>query len=258
MAVTNTGSPQGCVLSPLLFIVCTDSCRCEKKDSFLVKFSDDTALLSLLQGDMDDHGNALPAFVSWCDDNHLDLNVSKTKMIFDFRKKKSACTPCIIYDEAVEIVDSYKYLGTVFDCRLRWDVNTDVIVKKCQQRLYLLWKLRSFSIDNTILSLFYNSFIESVLTFSFICWFGNLSVHDRTSLNRIVNMCSKIIGITQKDLYSFWKQQVVRKASGIVIRPEHVLTIEFSLLPSGRRYSVPTCKTNRQKFIYSFCHSFFE
>ena len=44
-------------------------------------------------------------------------------------------------DQEVEIVTMYKYLGTVFDNKLRWDDNTEVIIKKCQQGLYFLRKL---------------------------------------------------------------------------------------------------------------------
>ena len=38
-----------------------------------------------------------------------------------------------IHDQKVEIVTTYKYLGTVFDNKLRWDDNTGIIIKKCQQ-----------------------------------------------------------------------------------------------------------------------------
>ena len=58
----------------------TDGCRSSQEgSSYLVKFSDDTALLSILQGSESDHGNALTDFISWCEDNYLDLNASKTK-----------------------------------------------------------------------------------------------------------------------------------------------------------------------------------
>lgn len=59
--LSSTGSPQGCVLSPVLFILYTDSCRSSQEGSFvIVKFSDDTALLTVLQGRDSDHGQALP------------------------------------------------------------------------------------------------------------------------------------------------------------------------------------------------------
>ena len=45
--ISSTGSLQGCVLSPLLFIKYTDNCRNPQEGSFLVTFSDDTVLLSL-------------------------------------------------------------------------------------------------------------------------------------------------------------------------------------------------------------------
>ena len=62
------------------------------------------------------HGSALPAFISWCDNNSLDLNVSKTKeLIIDFGKNRTKPVANYIHGKEVEIVDSYKYLGTIFD-----------------------------------------------------------------------------------------------------------------------------------------------
>ena len=168
--IMSTGSPQGCVLSPLLFIMYTDGCRSSQEgSSYLVKFSDDTALLSLLQGSESDHGNALTDFISWCDDNFLDLNVSKTKeLIIDFRRNRNTAKECIIHKESVEIVTSYKYLGTIFDDHLKFDVNTEAIVKRGQQRIHLLRKLNSFSVSPVILCRFYQSFIESPELFFYL------------------------------------------------------------------------------------------
>ena len=60
----------------------------------------------------------------------------------------------VIHDREVETVSFYKYLGTIFDCKLSWDVNTDAIVKRGLQRVYFLRKLNSFDVDQKILSLF--------------------------------------------------------------------------------------------------------
>ena len=121
-----------------------------------MKFADDSALLSLLFGSQQDHGPALRNFIKWCDDSYLKFNACKTKeLVIDFRKHNQSPGKTTIHDQKVEIVTKYKYLGTVFDNKLRWDDNTEVIVKKCQQRLYFLRKLNSFCVDKTMLNLFY-------------------------------------------------------------------------------------------------------
>lgn len=47
-------------------------------------------------------------------------------------------------------MESYKYLGTVFDSQIKFDVNTDAIVKRGQQRIYLLRKLNSFNVNRKV------------------------------------------------------------------------------------------------------------
>ena len=180
---------------------------------------------------------------------YLELNIAKTKeMIIDFRKKQ-CCEPVktIIHSQEVEIVTKYKYLGTIFDDKLSFDINTDEIVKKCRRRLYFLRKLNSFSVNKTILTLFYKSYIESVLCFSFICWYHNLGVKNKTNLQKIIRICSKITGEPQRAISQFCDQQTLRKAHMIVADKNHALNELFELLPSGKRYRTPMCKTNRRR-----------
>lgn len=94
----------------------------------------------------------------------------------------------------VDKVSSYKYLGTVIDDKLSWVENTNLVLSKAQNRLYLLRKLKSFYVDKSILVMFYRSFIETVLTFAMICWFYGLNVKSRSQLQSIVNLGSKITG----------------------------------------------------------------
>ena len=50
--------------------------------------------------------------VELCTLNNLELNVSKTKEIIDFRTTRNIQkSPLVINDSAVEIVDTFKFLG---------------------------------------------------------------------------------------------------------------------------------------------------
>ena len=78
---TNTGAPLGCVLSPALFTLYTSHCRCTARDTLQVKFWDDTSLTGLITTSENSYRCAVEKLVGWCNDNHLLLNVSKTKEI---------------------------------------------------------------------------------------------------------------------------------------------------------------------------------
>ena len=71
--------------------------------------------------------------------------------------------------------------------------------------------------------MFYKSCIQSVLTFSFICWFGNVSQKDKNKLQRVVNISSKITGLKQTSVTALYEKQVLRKANKIINDSTHIL-----------------------------------
>ena len=102
--------------------------------------------------------------------------MTKTKgMIVDFRRQEHSPGKTIIHNNGVEIVSKYKHLGTIFDDKLKWDDNTEEIVKKGQQQLYLLRKLNYFSVNQKILTLFFTNlllgvFCHSLSSAGFTAW----------------------------------------------------------------------------------------
>ena len=253
--IISTGAPQGCVLSPTLFSIYTDEIRFNDSVTTLFKFADDMALVGLLleEDSLASYFQDVRTLHKWCSDSFLELNVKKTKeLVFDEKKNMQPFVPISIANENVEVVDSFKYLGTVLDTKLSFKENTDVIFNKCQQRLYLLRKLKSFYVCTEILETVYRSMVESILTFNIVCWFGFLNMVQKNKLNRIVNLASKIIGKQQTAVHVLYQKALKRKGKSIVECEGHPLASEFTLLPSQRRYRTPVSKKLfRKSFVPS-------
>lgn len=76
------------------------------------------------------------------------------------QREQAAAVTTSIQGKLVEIVEEYKYLGTIFDNNLKFASNTEDILRKCQQRQYLLRKLSSIGVKKDILTTVYFTFIE--------------------------------------------------------------------------------------------------
>lgn len=221
------------------------------QDRYILKFADDSVIVSLLSGDEQDHGPVLSDFVKWCDDSSLHLNVSKTKdMVIDFRKAPPPPTTTIIKGTNIELVENYKYLGVIIDKKLCFEPWTDHLTKKVQQRMYFLRKMNTFNVSSEMMTLFYHAFIESVLMFCIVAWFGSLSQVNKNRLGSLVNVASKISGRKQSQPVDLYKRQLQRKASAIAHSQDHPLRAQFELLPSRRRYRALGCRTKRMRMSF--------
>ncbi len=246
----NIGAPQGCVLSPLLYSLYTHDCVSSHSSTSIVKFADDTVVLGLVSNnDEAAYLDEVERLTSWCQDNCLSLNVSKTKeLIVDFRKRQQQpYTPLMISGTPVERMSSFKYLGVNISEDLTWTAHIQTQIKKARQRLYHLRQLRKFRVSPAILKTFYSGAIESVLSQCISVWYNNATNQDCKALQRVVRLAERISGSTLPSLQDIYLKRCKSRTAKIIKDSNHPGNHLFILLPSGRRYRSMLAKTERLK-----------
>ena len=232
----------------------TNDCVSSHSNQYVIKFSDDTVILSLLtsKSDILSHTSGVNRFVEWCDRNYVMINTDKTEEIIVDPRSIGDHTGIKIHDSDIKQVSSYKYLGVHIDQDLSWHTQVESCCSKIHQRLHVLRRLRLFGVSLNIMLIFYRASIESILRYGISSWYGNLTVKYKAQVERVAKMAGKIMGLSSPPMtpQAIFEQTVVRQAKNIISDPSHVLNSEYELMRSGRRYRMPQCKYNR------FKHSF--
>jgi len=225
----------------------THDCSTTHSSNVIVKFADDTMVIGLItDNDETAYREEVSTLTKWCQENHLSLNIDKTKeLVVDFRRQSKEYTPITINKTPVERVNSFKFLGIHITENLTWSAHTDAVLKKAHQRLFFLRRLRKFGMSPSILRSFYSYTVESILTGCITAWFGNSTAGKSKALQRVVRTARHIVGGELPSLQDIYTRRCIRKAWRIIKDSSHPSHSLLSLLPSGRRLRSIRFRTSR-------------
>ena len=185
----NTGSPQGCVMLAYLFALYTNDCRSSTKCCHVIKYADDTAIIALINDPAKDellYRRQIADTAQWCRDHNLILNTKKTKeLIYDVQRNKPEYTPVQVNNESVTQVKTFKYLGVLLSDDMTWSDHVGSITSEANKRLFFLRKLNQAGVDKSIMEMFYNSVVMSVMTYCVSPFYNALNSLDKKKLERI-------------------------------------------------------------------------
>ena len=248
---TSTGSPQGCVLSPILFTLYVESMNTSQTKFSILKYADDTIILEYInRGENSNMQAEVDNIASWCDKNYLIINSSKTKeLLFTNQRHQPNPEPLTIKQIDIERVEKYKYLGTIVTSKLKFSDNTNLVIDKLSKRLYIMKRLSKLGVSPKTIKLAYEAFIESVISFHLAITFKHLSADDIKDLNRQVRIAFKLSGenLSSKSINELYESRLKTKCLRMIHLKNPPMILDK--YPSGR-FILPKHRTNLRKFCF--------
>ncbi|KAL6463079.1 hypothetical protein MHYP_G00274700 [Metynnis hypsauchen] len=138
------------------------------------------------RGDEDEYRATVKDFVTWCERNHLQLNVTKTKeLVVDLRRDKVPVTPVSIRGVSVDTVEdpSYKYLDVIF----------------------------------------YESVVASAVLYAVACWGSRLRAADANRLSKLIHKAGDAVGVELDSLTAVSERRTLSKLQAIMDNGSHPL-----------------------------------
>ena len=170
----DNGSPQGSVLSPILFNILANTQYDVLKDLFaeLSQYADDAAawksakskkrLVQLMQ-------TILDIIYKWAASLGIKISVGKTEVVmYNCEKLPDESVPKLkVGDQTLDFKSHGKFLGMTLDNKLTWKKHIDQLIERCKKDLNLMRYLSgtSFGADKVTLIKIYKSLIRSKIDY---------------------------------------------------------------------------------------------
>ena len=118
-----------------------------------------------------------------------------------------------------------KLLGTYITSDLKWDLNTNNLVKKAYSRMEILRKLSSFSAPEKDMKQIYMTYIRSLCEQSCTVWHSSLTNQNEEDIERVQKVALKII---LKEKYKSYENALNRLDLNTLKQRRQTLCLNFA------------------------------
>ena len=193
------GSPQGGILSPLVWNLVMDSLLKDFQSGPVkaVGYADDIIIMAAgndMKINADNIQLALNKIIAWGKDRGLVFNPTKTQaIIFDRAKKYKVSHPSIMMEgQELKFVDQIKYLGMTIQSRLSWTAHVVGQIKKANMLLNRARTVigREWGLDPERALWVYTAIARPKVTYGSLVWAHSLN---KTLVNKLKQMQRKIL-----------------------------------------------------------------
>ena len=191
------GTPQGSIISPILFLIMINDLTVDEQKAFLSLFADDSAVFKSgknIKSLMKDIQNSLNKIADWCHRWGFKISESKTvAVLFSNKNLNDAHYVLKINNKPIKIEKVVKFLGMNFDSKLNWDHHITNIVTRCNKKINLIRSIsgnRWGANKKNVLTI-YKALIRPILDYGCEA-FDSASKNILNKLNTIQYNCLKL------------------------------------------------------------------
>ena len=168
-----SGVPQGSILGPLLFVLfINDIVNVIDSDTNILIYADDTKIWRAI-GSINDQvilQNDINALYEWSMKNKIKFHPKKCKILRVSLAQNKFIFNYEMNQQVLEVVESEKDLGVIVTQKLKWTMHQTMVANRASQKLGLLKRTCSFTINKLCRKVLFLSIVRSQLEHCSVVW----------------------------------------------------------------------------------------